>query len=59
MPGATDLYFPPEDSAYEVAHIPGAELRPIPSIWGHGAGGGATVADAAFVDGSVKEWLAR
>jgi homoserine O-acetyltransferase len=59
MPGATDLYFPPEDSAYEVQHIPGAELRAIPSIWGHGAGGGAAPEDAAFIDGSLKEWLAR
>jgi homoserine O-acetyltransferase len=59
MPGATDLYFPPEDSAYEVEHIPGAVLRPIPSIWGHGAGGGADPADAAFVDATLKEWLAR
>ena len=28
MPGQTDLYFPPEDSAYEVAHMASAELRP-------------------------------
>jgi homoserine O-acetyltransferase len=59
MPGATDLYFPPEDGAYEVEHIHGAELRVIPSVWGHGAGAGPNPADAAFVDGSLKEWLAR
>jgi homoserine O-acetyltransferase len=59
MPAATDLYFPPEDSAYEVQHIPGAELRVIPSIWGHGAGAGPNQADAAFVDGALQEWLAR
>jgi homoserine O-acetyltransferase/O-succinyltransferase len=59
MPGATDLYFPSEDSAYEVRHVAGADLRPIPSIWGHGAGGGAAPADAAFIDGSLKQWLAR
>jgi len=59
MPCTTDLYFPPEDSAYEVRHVAGAELRPIPSIWGHGAGGGSAPADAAFIDSSLKEWLAR
>jgi homoserine O-acetyltransferase/O-succinyltransferase len=58
MPCATDLYFPPEDNAYEVEHIAGAELRPIPSIWGHGAGGGTAPADAAFIDTSLREWLA-
>jgi len=25
-----DLYFPPEDNAYEVRHMPNAELRVIP-----------------------------
>ena len=59
MPCVTDLYFPPEDSAYEVAHMPAAALRPIPSIWGHAAGGGPTPADAAFIDDNLKEWLAR
>ena len=38
MPGSSDLYFPPEDSAIEVGLIPGAELRIIESDWGHIAG---------------------
>lgn len=59
MPCATDLYFPPEDSAYEVQHIPRAELRPIPSMWGHAAGGGADSTAAAFITASLNEWLAR
>lgn len=58
MPCETDMYFPPEDNAYEVAHIPGAELLPIRSIWGHVAGGGGEPASAAFIDRSVAEWLA-
>ena len=29
MPGQTDLYFPPEDSEFEVANMPNAELLPI------------------------------
>ena len=38
MPGRTDLYFTPEDSALETERMPNAELRPIESIWGHRAG---------------------
>lgn len=58
MPGRTDLYFPPEDSAYEVRHMPNAELRPIDSIWGHFAGGpGINPQDARFIDHAVKELL--
>ena len=35
MPSRTDQYFPPEDSEIEVGFMPSAELRVIPSIWGH------------------------
>jgi homoserine O-acetyltransferase/O-succinyltransferase len=35
VPSATDTYFPPVDNEYEAKHIPSAELRPIPTIWGH------------------------
>ena len=59
MPGRTDLYFPPEDSAYEVDHIADAELRTIPSVWGHYAGGPANPEDAAFVNARLAELLAR
>ena len=38
MPCETDLYFTVEDNRREVAQMPRAELRPIPSIWGHRAG---------------------
>ena len=58
MPGQTDIYFPPEDSAYEVEHMPNAEYRPIPSIWGHWAGGGRNPADVAFIDKALKDLLA-
>lgn len=57
MPGQTDLYFPPEDSAYEVAHMPSAELRPIPSLWGHYAGGGRDAAATRFIDSALAELL--
>ena len=60
MPGQTDLYFPPEDSQFEVAHMPNAELVPVPSIWGHFAGGpGTNPEDVRFIDGKLKELLAR
>jgi len=35
MPCSTDLYFPPQDNAAEVAHMPSAELCVFESSWGH------------------------
>jgi len=58
MPGETDLYFTPEDSEYEVRHMPSAELRPIPSIWGHFAGSGRNPADVRVIDDALRELLA-
>jgi homoserine O-acetyltransferase len=59
MPGQTDLYFPVADSEFEVAHMPNAELIPVPSIWGHFAGGpGTNPVDVDFLDGKLKELLA-
>lgn len=60
MPGRTDLYFPPEDSEIEVAHMPNAKLVPFESVWGHFAGGpGTSPADVAFLDARLKELLAE
>jgi homoserine O-acetyltransferase len=58
MPGQTDLYFTPEDNEYEAKHMPNATFRPIPSIWGHFAGGGINPADTKFIDDALKELLA-
>lgn len=59
MPGRTDLYFPPEDSQFEVKHMPDAKLVPFESIWGHFAGGpGTSPNDVKFLDGKLKELLA-
>ena len=58
MPGQTDLYFPPEDNEYEVSCMPNAELRPIPSIWGHFAGSGRNPEDVRFIDDALRELLA-
>jgi homoserine O-acetyltransferase len=58
LPSRTDLYFPVADNADEIAHLRHAELRPIPSIWGHRAGSPATIpADRAFVRAAVRDWL--
>jgi homoserine O-acetyltransferase/O-succinyltransferase len=57
MPGETDLYFTPEDSEYEVRCMPNAELRPIPSIWGHFAGSGRNPSDVRFIDDALRELL--
>lgn len=37
LPGKTDLYFPPEDSEYEVENMREGvgKCIPFPSIWGH------------------------
>ncbi|MBV9555156.1 MAG: alpha/beta fold hydrolase [Alphaproteobacteria bacterium] len=59
MPCETDLYFTVEDNRREVAQMPNAELRPIPSIWGHRAGNPAlNPEDAKFIDEAVRELLA-
>ncbi|MBU2953401.1 alpha/beta fold hydrolase [Marinobacter sp. F3R08] len=39
MPGSTDLYFTEEDAAGDADGMPGAILEPLPSEWGHIAGG--------------------
>ena len=58
MPGETDLYFRVADNAAELEHLAHAELRPIPSIWGHRAGNPVQSAvDTAFVREAVRAWL--
>jgi hypothetical protein len=58
MPGRTDLYFPVADNADEIAHLAHAELRPIPSIWGHRAGAPqGNPPDVAFLRSAVRGWL--
>jgi homoserine O-acetyltransferase len=60
MPGRTDLYFPPSDNAAEMPHLRVAELRPIPSVWGHRAGNPSVSAeDFRFVQAAVRDWLDR
>jgi homoserine O-acetyltransferase len=57
MPAEKDLYFPPEDNRYEVDHMPNAELRVIPGVYGHFAGGGVNDVDTRFIDAGLRELL--
>lgn len=59
MPSRTDMYFPPEDSAAAVEHMPRAELRVIDSLWGHRAGSpNSDPRDIAFIDSAIRDLLA-
>jgi homoserine O-acetyltransferase len=58
VPGETDLYFRVADNEAERPHLRHAELRPIPSIWGHRAGNpAANPPDAGFLREAVRAWL--
>jgi homoserine O-acetyltransferase len=60
MPGETDLYFRVADNAAELPFLAQAELKPIPSIWGHRAGNpSVNPADTAFLKQEVRAWLAH
>jgi homoserine O-acetyltransferase len=59
IPASTDLYFPPEDSADEVALLRRGRLAVIESVFGHSAGGGADAADLAFIERKVRALLAE
>jgi homoserine O-acetyltransferase len=58
MPSATDLYFPVGDSRYESQFMPHVTLMPIPSLWGHPAGAGASPADKDFLNKNIAAFLA-
>ncbi|KAM0340608.1 hypothetical protein ACHAPU_010445 [Fusarium lateritium] len=57
LPCKTDLYFPPEDSEYEVSCMgDNAELDVYPSIWGHWAGGPpGSLEDAKWLDERLEK----
>ena len=59
MPSETDLYFPVGDGKYESQFIKGVVFNPIPSLWGHLAGGGSNTADNDFINARVKGFLSR
>ena len=58
MPCDRDLYFTLDDNAFEASLIPGAELRPLVSVYGHCAGApGRFPAEMQFVDAAIRELL--
>ncbi len=58
-PCATDLYFPPEDNAFEASHMPNAELRVIESDFGHCAANPGLLSDVTrFLRVAADELLA-
>ncbi|WP_437222799.1 alpha/beta fold hydrolase [Planctomicrobium sp. SH661] len=58
MPCQTDLYFPVEDNQAEIRQMSHAELRPIPSIWGHRAGNPSkNPADETFLRTAIADLL--
>jgi hypothetical protein len=59
MPAEKDLYFPPEDEEFAVRHMASAEaeLRVIPGVWAHFAGGGLNHTDRKFIDDALRELL--
>ena len=58
LPCETDLYFRVADNAAELPHLSQAELRPIPSIWGHRGGNpSANPVDLDYLRSAVRAWL--
>ena len=59
VPCTTDLYFPPEDNAFEAKHMPNVTFRPYASAWGHCAAspGRKGTAFMRFLDRCVRELL--
>ncbi len=59
MPGDHDLYFQVDDNRAELKHLADAELKPIPSVWGHRAGNPVSqVEDREFIETHVRQLLA-
>lgn len=58
LPSETDLYFPLGDARQEAGWIRNVTFAPIPSLWGHPAGAGASPADLAFIERKLRAFLA-
>jgi homoserine O-acetyltransferase/O-succinyltransferase len=59
MPCETDLYFPVGDAKYESQFLKQVTFTPIPSLWGHSAGGGGNPDDARFINDRITAFLTR
>jgi homoserine O-acetyltransferase len=57
MPSETDLYFPLGDARYEAQFIKHVSFVPIPSLYGHPAGAGASPEDKRFLNEKISAFL--
>ncbi|KAH7176820.1 Alpha/Beta hydrolase protein, partial [Dactylonectria macrodidyma] len=57
MPCRTDQYFRPDASERECKWIPDAQLKVIPSVWGHLAGAGSNQKDSDWMDHEISAFL--
>ena len=57
MPCETDMYFHIDALAHEAQFIENVTFLPIPSDWGHLAGGGFAQQDAAFINEAIGQFL--
>lgn len=57
MPGMTDQYFSVEDAKDEIKSLRHGVLEPIPSIWGHMAGGGKNPEDVKWLDEKISDFM--
>lgn len=58
MPCMTDQYFDHVDSENEMKSLQHGKYEPIPSVWGHMAGGGANPEDLQWMDKKIAEFMA-
>jgi homoserine O-acetyltransferase len=58
LPVETDLYFPVSDARAEARSIRRVELAPIPSLWGHVAGGGGDMGARPWINTRIAAFLA-
>jgi homoserine O-acetyltransferase/O-succinyltransferase len=57
VPAEKDLYFPPEDMAWEAERMPDAELRVIPGVWGHMSLSDSDPGCAEFLTTAISDLL--
>jgi homoserine O-acetyltransferase len=59
LPVQTDLYFPVSDARAEARFIRRVDLVPIPSVWGHVAGGGGDEGAKPFINARIAAFLRK
>jgi len=57
MPSKTDQYFDWRDGEEEMKYLKHGVFTPIPTIWGHIAGGGANPEDVKWMNQRLEEFF--